>query len=111
MKTGEQEELEQEAETLAHAEEIKQALYQAENLLDNEQKRYRQRFGRKRPIFLDNIGKVYPDGNELASRMESFAIELKAPSPARLPDRTEQSSSIRTVWNTSTNWLNTIYGR
>lgn len=76
LKTGEQEDLEQEAETLTHAEEIKQALYQAENLLDNEQNGIVNVL-KETTHLLDNIGKVYPDGNELASRMESCYIELK----------------------------------
>lgn len=59
LKTGEQEELEQEAETLAHAEEIKQALYQAENLLDNEQNGIVNVL-KETTHLLDNIGKVYP---------------------------------------------------
>ncbi len=49
LKTGEQGRTGTRAKTLTHAEEIKQALYQAENLLDNEQNQYRQRL-EKQPI-------------------------------------------------------------
>ena len=88
LKTGEQEVLEQEAETLTHAEEIKQALYQAENLLDNEQNGIVNVL-KETTHLLDNIGKVYPDGNELASRMESCYIELKDLA-GEIAGRTEQ---------------------
>ncbi len=76
LKAGEQEELEQEAETLTHAEEIKQALYQAGALLDNEQNGIVDAL-KETTRLLGNIGKVYPGGGELASRMESCYIELK----------------------------------
>lgn len=75
LKDGEQEQLEQEADRLTHAEDIKQALYQTGNLLDNE--------GgivdavKEAHHLMDNLSGVYPDANELATRLESCYIELK----------------------------------
>ena len=107
LKTGEQEELEQEAETLTHAEEIKQALYQAENLLDNEQNGIVNVL-KETTHLLDNIGKVYPDGNELASRMESCYIELKDLA-GEIAGRTEQVEFNPERLEYVNERLNTIY--
>ncbi len=76
LKAGEQEELEQEAETLAHAEEIKQALYEAGNLLDNERNGIVDAL-KEATRLIAGIGKVCPGGTEMAARMESCLIELK----------------------------------
>ena len=107
LKTGEQEDLEQEAETLTHAEEIKQALYQAENLLDNEQNGIVNVL-KETTHLLDNIGKVYPDGNELASRMESCYIELKDLA-GEIAGRTEQVEFNPERLEYVNERLNTIY--
>ena len=107
LKTGEQEELEQEAETLTHAEEIKQALYQAENLLDNEQNGIVNVL-KETTHLLDNIGKVYPDGNELASRMKSCYIELKDLA-SEIAGRTEQVEFNPERLEYVNERLNTIY--
>lgn len=107
LKTGEQEVLEQEAETLTHAEEIKQALYQAENLLDNEQNGIVNVL-KETTHLLDNIGKVYPDGNELASRMESCYIELKDLA-GEIAGRTEQVEFNPERLEYVNERLNTIY--
>lgn len=72
---GEQEELEQEAETLSHAEEIKQALFDAERLMDNEQGVLDAL--KESTHLLEHINKVYPEADELAERMNSCYIELK----------------------------------
>ena len=76
LKSGEQEELEQEAEKLAHAEEIKQALYQAANLLDKDEGGIINTLKEAHHL-LDNLDRVYPEAHELAARMESCYIELK----------------------------------
>lgn len=76
LKDGEQEELEQEAEMLSHAEEIKQTLFQTENLLEDEQNGIIHTL-KESVNLLNNLSKVYPDGQDLASRMESCYIELK----------------------------------
>ena len=72
---GEQEELEQEAEMLAHAEEIKQALFNAGASLDNDSGVLT---ALKESIhLLEHINKVYPEAGELCERMSSCYIELK----------------------------------
>ena len=76
LQAGEQEELEREAETLSHAEEIKAALYQVEQLMESDEvtllsttKECIQR--------LQGIGKVYEFASEWIERLESCYIELK----------------------------------
>ena len=73
---GEQEELEQQSELLSHAEEVKGALYEADNHLNADQQgavnSVRQSFQTLR-----NISRVLPAANELAERLESCHIELK----------------------------------
>ena len=73
---GEQEELEQQSELLSHAEEVKGALYEADNHLNADQQgavsSVRQSFQTLR-----NIARVLPAANELAERLESCHIELK----------------------------------
>ena len=73
---GEQEELEQQSETMEHAEDIKSALYEADNAL------YSERTGavslvRTAQNALNGISKVMPNTAELAERLESCRIELK----------------------------------
>lgn len=73
---GEQEQLEQESETLEHAEEIKSALFGANNLLTEEEGNVVERL--KNTInSLHDIEKVYPCVTELAERLESAYIEVK----------------------------------
>lgn len=76
LRTGEQEELEQEAETLAHAEEIKSALFQTDELLTGDEGGvlHALKEGRRR---LESLVKVFPAAEELAARAESCYIELK----------------------------------
>lgn len=76
LKPGEQDELEQEADLLTHAEEIKQALYQADNLLENEQGGVVNAL-KECSTLLSRTGKVHAQSGELASRIESCYIELK----------------------------------
>ena len=73
---GEQEELEQKSETMSHAEEIKSALYEADNALSSE--------GTGVVVSLKTalsairqIEQVLPDAKELVERMDSSYIELK----------------------------------
>ena len=73
---GEQEELEHEAGTLEHVEEIKSSLFEADRLLSsNEQNIVRNL--RTAATQLRGIEHVYPDVGELAGRLESSYIELK----------------------------------
>lgn len=76
LQGGEQDELEQRAETMSHSEEIKSALYEADNLLSNENTgivgNLKSAIGAIR-----SIGKVMPATESLAQRMDSCYIELK----------------------------------
>ena len=73
---GEQEELEQKSETMTHAEDIKGALYEADNALSGEDTGAVQAL-RTAMNALKGIGQVFPAAAELASRMDSTYIELK----------------------------------
>ena len=76
LKENEQEELEQRSETMSHAEEIKSALYEADNALSAEQT---GAVGSLRTVFsaLNSIKRVFPDAAELSDRIESVYIEVK----------------------------------
>ena len=73
---GEQEELEQQSETMEHAEDIKTALYEADNALYGEQMGVVTQV-RTAKNALSGISKVMPKTAELAERLESCRIELK----------------------------------
>ena len=73
---GEQEELEQRSETMTHAEDIKQALYEAGAALSGEAIDVLGAL-KKAASSLHGIERVFPDVSELASRMDSCYIELK----------------------------------
>ena len=73
---GEQEELEQQSETMEHAEDIKTALYEADNALSGEQQ---GAVGLVKHALntLSSISKVLPSAAELSERLDSCHIELK----------------------------------
>lgn len=73
---GEQEELEQRSETMTHAEDIKSALYEADNALSGEETGVVTSL-RTAVNALKNISRVYPSATELVNRMDSAYIELK----------------------------------
>ena len=73
---GEQEELEQQNETMEHAEDIKTALYEADNALYGEQAGGVSQV-RTALNALKGISKVMPKTAELVERLESCRIELK----------------------------------
>lgn len=73
---GEQEELEQKNETMSHSEEIKSALYDADNALAAEQIGVVANL-RSALSSMKRIEKVYPAAEELVQRMDSSYIELK----------------------------------
>jgi len=73
---GEQEELEQKNETMSHSEEIKSALYDADNALGAEQIGVVANL-RSALSSMKRIEKVYPAAEELVQRMDSSYIELK----------------------------------
>lgn len=76
LKEGEQTTLEQEADTLSHAEDIKSGLYKAQQLIDGEE-------GGTLPLAkecmqtLQNISEVYAPAKEWTERLNSCYIELK----------------------------------
>lgn len=75
---GEQEELEEEAETLEHAEDIKSSLYSAANSIQTESDGTDTLGLIKQSISeLHSVTSVYGAAEELANRLESCYIELK----------------------------------
>ena len=90
LKEGELEELEQQSETMSHAEDIKTALYEADHALTAEQT---GAVGQVRSVLhaLSGISKVLPQATELAERLDSCHIELKDISDevSRLLERTD----------------------
>ena len=73
---GEQEEMEQQRETMAHAEDIKTALYETQaHLAADEQGAVS--LLRKSIAAIRAISKVYPSADEWTERLESCHIELK----------------------------------
>lgn len=73
---GEQEELEQEAETLSHAEEIKAGLFRADRLMVSDEGGLLIGLKECLDTMLD-LQKIYSSAGELAERLESSYIELK----------------------------------
>ncbi len=73
---GEQEELEVKSDQMAHSEDIKQALYEAENTLSGAENDVVSSLKRMVAV-LHGIERVYPAAEELANRMDSCYIELK----------------------------------
>ena len=73
---GEQEELEQQSETMEHAEDIKTALYEADNALAADET---GAVSQVRSAFhaLKGISQVMPNSAELIERLDSCYIELK----------------------------------
>lgn len=76
LQNGEQEELEQEYEMLSHSEDIKTALYQADNHLSGDDGNIIERL-KQISEQLANIKDVYPEVTELLERIDSSYIELK----------------------------------
>ncbi len=76
LSDGEQEELEQEADTLSHAEEIKAGLYRVGQTLYSDEGGLLSELKECLNTML-GLQRVYPAAGELAERMESTYIELK----------------------------------
>ena len=76
LSIGEQEELEQKSDTMTHAEDIKSALYTADNALQTEGTGIVPQLHIAMNA-LKGIEHVFPDAEELATRMDSTYIELK----------------------------------
>ena len=77
LKEGELAALEEEAEVLSHAEDIKGALYEAANLISSDGSSDVLDSLRRGTDALKNISDVYPAVGELAERLDSSYIELK----------------------------------
>ncbi len=78
LNADEQEELETESETLTHAEDIKQALYQANGLIaDGCEGADALMLIKQSMNILNNISNVYANTEELVNRIDSCYIELK----------------------------------
>lgn len=76
LQEGELEQLEQEAETLSHSEDIKTALYEADSALSGENDSILDKL-KNATHQLENICDVYPSMTDVAGRMQSSYIELK----------------------------------
>ncbi len=76
LSAGEQQELETRSDTMTHAEDIKQALYETEHLFDDEDRGVLSALKRSSSA-LHSIGKVLPIASQLAERVDSSYIELK----------------------------------
>ena len=76
LQEGELEHLEQEAETLSHSEDIKTALYEADNALSGEDDSILDKL-KNATHQLENICDVYPSMADVTGRMQSSYIELK----------------------------------
>lgn len=72
---GEQEELEQELETLSHAEEIKSSLYKVTQLLDGEEQGAVQLI-KEALSTIDSLERYYPNAKEMAERLRSAYIDM-----------------------------------
>lgn len=77
LHSGEQTELEQEAETLSHTEEIKANLYKAQQLIDGTEVNGILSQTKDCQQALQNISNVYPSASEWVERLRSCYIELK----------------------------------
>ena len=87
---GEQEELEQQSETMSHAEDIKTALYEADNALSGDESGMVSQV-KSAYNALNGISKVMPKTAELTERLDSCRIELKdiADEVSQLLERTD----------------------
>lgn len=76
LQSGEQEELEQEAETLSHAEEIKASLYKVDQMVASDETTLLS-VAKECIQTLQGITRVYAPAEEWIERLESCYIELK----------------------------------
>ena len=75
LQSGEQEELEEEAQMLNNAESIKENLFNVDHLLSEEENGVSARLGQSTHL-LENLSRVYPKVGSLAERLDSAAIEI-----------------------------------
>ncbi len=76
LEEGLQEQLEQESSTLSHAEDIKSALFEADQLLNGDERNAVASI-RSAAQSLRNIAEVFPAAKELAERLDETHVELK----------------------------------
>lgn len=76
LQADEQESLEQTAEIMSHAEDIKRVLHEASQLLDNEESGIVNGV-RSLSSQLNGIGEIFHEANELSERLDNCFIELK----------------------------------
>lgn len=77
LQPNEQTKLEQESETLRHAEDIKAGLYKAGQLIDGTDTSGILQLAKECRQTLQNISNVYPSASEWTERLQSCYIELK----------------------------------
>lgn len=104
---GEQEELEQEAETLSHAEDIKASLYRTDQLFNNEERGLLSNLKECCNVMAE-LQAVYPAAEEWVNRLESSYIELKDIAD-EVSDREEQVEFNPTRLDEVNERLNLIY--
>lgn len=105
---GEQEDLEQRADTMSHSEEIKSALYEADNVLSADTTGVVEQL-KMATNSLRSISRMLPQANELAERMNSSYIELKDISEeisTQLEDIDFDPAELESI----NNRLDTLYG-
>lgn len=76
LREGEQEELEQEQETLSHAEEIKGSLYKIAQLLQGDEEAGAVQLIKSALTTADSLEPFYPKAREIAERLRSAYIDL-----------------------------------
>lgn len=109
LKKDEQEELEQEYETMSHAEDIKTALFQSDTNLSGDDGSVLEKL-KDASHLLESIREVFPEIEELAERMDSSYIELKdiAQEINRLVDNVEFDPSRLESINDRLDLLNSL---
>ena len=107
LTSGEQEELEQEAEMLAHAEDIKAGLYKAGQALNADEGGMLGLLKDCQSI-VSNLREVYAPAGELAERLDSVYIELKDIA-REIGDREETVEFNPERLNTVNERLNLLY--
>lgn len=109
LKKDEQEELEQEYETMSHAEDIKTALFQSDTNLSGDDGSVLEKL-KDASHQLESIREVFPEIEELTERVDSSYIELKdiAQEINRLVDNVEFDPSRLEAINDRLDLLNSL---
>lgn len=107
LASGEQEQLEQEAELMSHAEDIKRALHEADYGLSGDDTGI-VNLTRSIAAQLRSVADVYPEAQELAERLESCFVELKDISQ-EIASKVDEVEYDPQRFNLITQRLDTIY--